>query len=54
MGTTTLLMFFLNIRPEGGRCYLLPDDSLSVQNWDNLKQMHVEYFPQLPPEGQSL
>lgn len=54
MGTTTLLMFFLNIRPEGGLCYLLPDDSLSVQNWDNLQQMHAEYFPQLPPEGQPL
>lgn len=53
MGTTTLLMFLLNIRPEGGHCYLLTDDPLSVQNWDNLKRMHAEHFSQLLPGGQS-
>lgn len=54
MGTTTLLMFFLNIRPEGGHCYLLPDDPLSVRNWDNLKEMHTVHFPQLPSGGKSV
>lgn len=54
MGTTTLLMFFLNIRPEGGSCYLLPDDPLSTQNWNNLIQLHERHFPKLPREGQIL
>lgn len=47
MGTTTLLTVFLNIRPEGGRCYLLPDDPDSVKNWRALLDMHAEQFPQL-------
>ena len=48
MGTTTLLTVFLNIRPEGGRCYLLPNDPDSVKNWGVLLDMHAEQFPQLP------
>lgn len=48
MGTTTLLSVFLNIRPEGGRCYLLPNDPDSVTNWNTLLTMHAEQFPQLP------
>lgn len=48
MGTTTLLTVFLNIRPEGGRCYLLPDDPDSVKNWGVLLAMRAEHFPQLP------
>ena len=49
MGTTTLLTVFLNIRSEGGRCYLLPNDPDSVQNWGVLKGMYSKHFPQLPP-----
>ncbi len=40
MGTTTLLMVFLNCRNEGGNCYMFPDDSHSHQNWEVFKDMH--------------
>lgn len=49
MATTTLLTMFLNIRSEGGRCYLLPDDPDSGKNWSVLLNMHAEQYPQLPP-----
>lgn len=47
MGTTTLLVVFLNLRLEGGNCYMFPDDSHSHQNWEVLKNMHGQYFPLL-------
>ena len=47
MGTTTLLTVFLNIRPEGGRCYFLPNDPDSKTNWDVLTSMYNKHFPQL-------
>jgi len=47
MGTTTLLTVFLNIRYEGGRCYLLPNDQDSVTNWGVLNNMYAKHFPQL-------
>lgn len=48
MGKTTLLTVFLNIRSEGGCCYFLPNDPNSMTNWQALKNMHAEHFPQLP------
>ncbi|OGY16459.1 MAG: hypothetical protein A2785_02070 [Candidatus Chisholmbacteria bacterium RIFCSPHIGHO2_01_FULL_49_18] len=49
MGTTTLLMFYLHSKHEGGECYLFSGDELSHQNWEILQQMYQEHFPQ-PPE----
>lgn len=48
MGTTTLLIVFLNVRPEGGKCYLWPTDKDSGTNWTALQSMYNEHFPSLP------
>lgn len=47
MGTTTLLTIFLNLRYEGGNCYMFPDDPSSHQNWEVIKDMYGQNTPRL-------
>ncbi|OGG08442.1 hypothetical protein A2154_04680 [Candidatus Gottesmanbacteria bacterium RBG_16_43_7] len=47
MGTTTLIIAFLNIRSDEDACFLWPDFTDLHRNWPALLKMHNKYFPVL-------